>query len=283
MVLLDFLLSVTYDEVKQKGRGTVKENTMKALITGASSGIGRDMAKVLSAKGCDLILVARRRDRLELLKQELLRQEPHTSVQVISADLSDAAACIALYEQVKQEKVDVLINNAGLGVFGTFDTTDLQKELTMLDTNIRAVHILTKLFLKDMKTRNSGYILNVASSAAFMPGPLLSGYYASKAYVLRLTQAIYEELRRSGISVHVSALCPGPVNTEFNDVAQVKFGVKGLNSHDVAEYALKKMFAGKLVIIPGTMMKLARFFCRFVPDKPLLKITYGLQKRKDEK
>lgn len=250
---------------------------MKALITGASSGIGRDMAGILSAKGYDLILVARRLNRLEQLKQEL-----PTDVEVISVDLSDAAACIALYKQVKEEQIDVLVNNAGLGVFGTFDTTDLERELTMLDTNIRSVHILTKLFLKDMKSRNSGYILNVASSAAFMPGPLLSGYYASKAYVLRLTQAIYEELRRAGSAVHVSALCPGPVNTEFNDVAQVKFGVKGLNSHDVAEYALEKMFAGKLVIVPGTMMKLARFFTRFVSDKQLLKITYGLQKRKDD-
>ena len=249
---------------------------MKALITGASSGIGRDMAEILSTKGYDLILVARRLDRLEQLKQTL-----HTHVEVISADLSDEASCIGLYEQVKDEKIDVLINNAGFGVFGAFDTTDLQKELSMIDTNIRAVHILTKLFLRDMKARNSGYILNVASSAAFMPGPLLSSYYASKAYVLRLTQAIYEELRRAGSAVHVSALCPGPVRTEFNSVAQVKFSINGLDSHEVAAYALKNLFAGKLVIVPGTMMKMGRFFSRFVPDRQLLKITYKLQKRKD--
>jgi len=250
---------------------------MKAFITGASSGMGRDMATILSAKGYDLILVARRLDRLEQVKQEL-----KTNVTIIRADLSDPNACIALYEQVKDEKVDILINNAGFGLFGAFDTTDLQEELRMIDTNIKAVHILTKLFLKDMKARNTGYILNVASSAAFQPGPLLSGYYASKAYVLRLTQAIYEELRRAGSGVHISALCPGPVHTEFDSVAGVKFSLKGLNSHDVAAYAIDQMFQGKLVIVPGTMMKLVHFFVRFAPDQLLLRIAYHVQKHKDE-
>ena len=250
---------------------------MKALITGASSGMGRDMATILSAKGYDLILVARRLDRLEQVKQAL-----KTNVTIISADLSDPNACIALYEQVKDENVDILINNAGFGLFGALDTTDLQEELRMIDTNIKAVHILTKLFLKDMKARNAGYILNVASSAAFQPGPLLSGYYASKAYVLRLTQAIYEELRRAGSDVHVSALCPGPVHTEFDSVAGVKFSVKGLESRDVAAYAIDQMFKGTLVIVPGTMMKLVHFFGRFISDKQMLRISYQMQKRKDK-
>lgn len=250
---------------------------MKALITGASSGIGRDMAEILSAKGYDLILVARRLDRLEQVKSRL-----KTNVKIITADLSDRAACISLYEQVKDENIDILINNAGFGVFGAFDTVDLQKELVMIDTNITAVHILTKLFLKDFKQNDSGYILNVASSAAFQPGPLLSSYYASKAYVLRLTEAIYEELRRAGSRVHICALCPGPVHTEFDAVADVKFSVKGLESHYVAEYALEKMFQKKLVIVPGTAMKLAHFLGKFVPDKHLLKISYHMQKRKSD-
>jgi len=249
---------------------------MKALITGASSGMGRDMAEILSNRGYDLILVARRLDRLDLVKQKL-----KTNVRIISADLSNRAACINLYEQVKDEQIDVLINNAGLGVFGPFSTTDLQKELTMIDTNIVAVHILTKLFLKDFIARDSGYILNVASAAAFEPGPLLSSYYASKAYVLRLTEAIYEELRRAGSKVHVSVLCPGPVHTEFDSVADVKFTVKGLESRDVAEYALAKLFQNKLVIVPGTLMKLSHFFVRFASDKRLLKIAYHMQKRKE--
>ncbi len=250
---------------------------MKALITGASSGIGRDMAKILSAKGYDLILVARRLDRLEQVKQGL-----KTNAEIITADLSDEAACFKLYEQVKDKNIDILINNAGFGVFGAFDTTDLQKELAMIDTNVRAVHILTKLFLKNFKARDSGYILNVASSAAFQPGPLLSSYYASKAYVLRLTEAIYEELRRTGSKVHICALCPGPVHTEFDTVADVKFSVKGLESRDVAEYAIAKMFEKKLVIVPGTLMKLARFFGKFVTEKRMLKIAYHMQKRKGD-
>lgn len=249
---------------------------MKALITGASSGIGREMARILSDQGYDLILVARRRDRLEELAREL-----HTGTEIISADLSKESECMHLYEQVKGEQADVLINNAGFGLFGPFDETDLSREMEMIDTNIRAVHILTKLFLKDMKARDSGYILNVASSAAFFPGPLLSSYYASKAYVLRLTQAVHEELRRAGSHVHISALCPGPVHTEFDSVAQVKFSVKGLESRDVAAYALEKLFRGKPVIVPGATMKCARFFGRFLPDGPLLKITYHMQKRKD--
>ena len=249
---------------------------MKALITGASSGIGRDMSIILSQKGYDLILVARRMEKLEELKKTL-----STDVQTISLDLSKEEACFSLYEQVKEEDIDILINNAGFGIFGVFDEIDIQGELKMIDTNIKAVDILTKLFLKDFKRKNSGYILNVASSAAFLPGPLLSSYYASKAYVLRLTEAIYEELRRAGSKVYVGSLCPGPVDTEFNQTANVKFSVKGLTSQYVADYAIKQMFKRKLTIVPGTTMKLVRFFEKFVPEKPLLKMAYRMQKRKE--
>lgn len=250
---------------------------MKALITGASSGIGRDMAIILSKMGYDLILVARRKEKLEELQNEIT-----TKTRIISLDLSKEEACYSLYEQVKQDNIEILINNAGFGIFGTFDGIDLNAEMRMVDTNIKAVHILTKLFLKDFKLKNSGYILNVASSAAFLPGPLLSSYYASKAYVLRLTQAIYEELRRAGSSVYIGSLCPGPVETEFDKTANVKFSVKGLSSRYVADYAIKQMFKRKLTIVPGTTMKLARFFEKFVPEKLLLRITYKMQKRKDQ-
>lgn len=249
---------------------------MKALITGASSGIGRDMAIILSNMGYDLILVARRQDKLDELKVEL-----PTAAENICLDLSSEESCYSLYEQTKNQSIDILINNAGFGLFGAFDQTDLNTELRMIDTNIRAVHILTKLFLKDFKRKNSGYILNVASSAAFLPGPLLSGYYATKAYVLRITQAIYEELRREGSRVYIGALCPGPVETEFDKTAMVKFSVKGLSSEYVARYAIKQMFKRKLTIVPGITMKLARFFERFVPDKPLLRFAYRMQKRKE--
>jgi len=248
---------------------------MRALITGASSGIGRDMAKILSNKGYDLILVARRKDRLEELKKEL-----STNIEIISLDVSSEENCFEIYEKVKDKDVDVLINNAGFGIFGKFTDIELEKELNMIDVNIKAVNILTKLFLKDFKKKNKGYILNVASSAAFLPGPLLSSYYASKAYVLRLTEAIYEELRRENSNVYIGALCPGPVDTEFNNVANVKFSLKGLTSEYVADYALKKMFKRKLVIIPGFIMKCARVASKIAPEKLLLKIAYNQQRKK---
>ncbi|MEA5003085.1 MAG: SDR family oxidoreductase [Christensenella sp.] len=249
---------------------------MKALITGASSGIGRDIAKVLSKKGYDLIITARREDRLAELKSELA-----TDVRILTADLSKEEECLRLYEAVKDEDIDILINNAGYGVFGAFDETDLDAELNMIDLNIISVHILMKLFLKDFIAKDKGYILNVASSAAFMPGPLFSSYYASKAYVLRLTQAVHEELRHAGRHVYVGALCPGPVNTEFNQTAGVAFGMHGLSSEYVAEYTVKKMFAGKTVIVPGAIMKGARFFSKLLPDSFVAKMAYGFQDNKN--
>lgn len=248
---------------------------MKALITGASSGIGRYMAITLSKKGYDLILVARRREKLEDLRRIL-----KTEVQIICMDISSEEACFSLYASVRSESIDILINNAGFGVYGAFSNTELKSELAMINTNIKAVHILTKLFLKDFSDRNSGYILNVASLAAFLPGPLLSSYYATKAYVLRLTLAIYEELRREGSNVYVGCLCPGPVETEFDKIANVKSSVKGLSSRFVAEYGIKQMFKRKLVIVPGLTMKLTQIFNRLLPDKLLLRIAYMLQKRK---
>jgi len=248
---------------------------MKALITGASSGIGADMARILSNKGYDLILVARRKDRLEQLKNEL-----NTNVDIISLDLSSTFNCMKLYQKVKKQDIDILINNAGFGLFGSFDETNLDKELDMIDLNIKTVHTLTKLFLKDFIKKDKGYILNVASSAAFTPGPLMATYYATKAYVLHLTEAIYEELRRKNSKVYIGALCPGPVNTEFNDVANVSFVVKGLNSYEVSESAIKQMFKRKLVIVPSVMMKTTRILNKFAPTKLKLMITYSIQKKK---
>ena len=149
---------------------------MKALITGASSGIGRDMARVLAAMDIDLILVARRGERLRELQKELA-----VSVDIIVLDVSVKENCLALYQRLRNASVDFLINNAGFGDFGEFTQTDLNKELDMIATNMQAVHILSKLFLRDFVKRDSGYILNVASSAAFLPGPLMATYYATKA------------------------------------------------------------------------------------------------------
>ena len=184
------------------------------------------------------------------------------------------------YVLCKNDNIDVLINNAGFGLCDNFLETDLEKELEMINTNIKAVHVLTKLFLKDMKKRDSGYILNVASLAAFMPGPLMTTYYATKSYVFKFTTAIYEELRRDKSNVVISCLCPGPVETNFNNVADVTFSVKGMNSKFVAKYAIDNMFKKKLIIIPGTKMKMAAFFSRFLSTKKQAKITYNIQKKK---
>ncbi len=252
---------------------------MKALITGASSGIGRDMARYLAQKGWDLILVARREDRLKELSEDL----SGVNVRIIALDVGKEEDCRKLYELTKAESVDMLVNNAGFGLAGEFADSDLDAELNMIDVNVRAVHILTKLYLRDFIKRDSGIILNVASSAGFMPGPLLSTYYATKNYVLRLTEAIYEELRRKGSKVSVSALCPGPVNTEFNKVAKVKFAVNGISSEMCAKTAVDGALSGKLIIIPGAMLKVGLFFRRFLPEKLMLKLAYGFQRKKNER
>ena len=249
---------------------------MKALITGASSGIGLDMARYLATKKCEVILVSRNKEKLEEIQETL-----PTKVTIIVADLSQEQRVKELYAFAKKENIDILINNAGLGDFGPLTDTDLTKDLELINTNIKAVHILTKYFVKDMEKRNTDtYILNVASSAAFQPGPLMSTYYATKSYVYQLTEALYYEEKKKKTKVHVSVLCPGPVATNFNDVAGVKFSVKPLTSAYVARYAIDEMLKNKMLIIPGFKMKCAKFFSRFVSDKFLLRIIYRVQKRK---
>ena len=173
-----------------------------------------------------------------------------------------------------------MINNAGFGTFGNFNQTDLDNELNMIDLNIKTLHILTKLFLKDFVAKDKGQILNVASLAAFEPGPLMATYYSTKSYVYNLTMAIYEELRRTKSNVKISVLCPGPVDTNFNERAHVSFSVKPMTSDYVTSYTLKKLKRNKLLIIPNFKMKLSAFFVRFLPRKLLLRITYSIQERK---
>lgn len=248
---------------------------MRALITGASSGIGRDIARELSKRGYDLVIVARNKEKLEELKKDLT-----TKVEIIVMDLTIEGNCKKLYEQEKN--VDILVNNAGLGEFGKFTETDLEKELTIIKTNIIALHVLTKLYLQDMTKRNSGRILNVASIAGFMPGPLMATYYSSKAYVVRLSEAIREELNKQNSKVKISLLCPGPVKTNFNNVANVKFEIKSLTSEYVARYAVDKMLKNKFYIVPGFTIKLAKFFSKLTPTVILAKCSYYMQKRKDK-
>ena len=246
---------------------------MKALITGASSGMGRDMAKILSQKGYDLILVARDEKKLEEVKKQL-----KSETQIVVMDISKEENCKKLYEENKD--IDILINNAGFGDCGHFEETSLDKDIQMIHTNIIAYHILTKLYLKEMIKKDSGKILNVASIAGFMPGPLMTTYYSTKNYVVRFSESIREELRRKKSKVQISILCPGPVDTNFNKVADVEFALKGLSSEYVAKYAINKFFEGKFYIVPGWKIKLARIGAKLAPASFVAKISYNMQKRK---
>lgn len=233
------------------------------------------MARYLSNLGYELVLVARNEERLKLLSNEL-----KTKSKIIPMDLKQKENCYELFKQ--ENNIDVLINNAGFGIFGRFDNTDIEKELELINTNILAMHILFKLYLQEMTKKDSGKILNVASIAGFMPGPLMATYYASKAYVVRLTQSVQEELRKQKSNVKLSVLCPGPVNTNFNNVANVKFGTKALSSEYVAKYAIDKLLSEKQVIIPGIKIKLAKQLTRIASDKLVGKVAYHIQKRKEQ-
>lgn len=253
---------------------------MKVLITGASSGIGRDLAREFAKLKYDLVLVARNIERLKSLKKELI-EEYKVNVEYLSVDLSNREKCIELHENARN--IDILVNNAGLGDFGNFSKTDLEKDLCIVDTNITAMHILTKLYLQDMKEKNNGKILNVASIAGFLPGPLMATYYASKNYVVRLSEAIREELRKEKSNVKISILCPGPVRTNFNNVANVKFEISSLSSEYVAKYTVNKLLKNKFYIVPGFQIKCTKLFSKIVPTPLLAKCTYYMQKRKEGK
>ena len=248
---------------------------MKALITGATSGIGREMALILARQGIDLIIASRDTRKME----QIARRLP-VNVKTVTVDLSKEEDCYYLYEETKSENIDILINNAGFGAFGCTWEVPLETELNMLDLNVRAVHILTKLFLQDFREKDSGYILNVASSAGFLAGPLMSTYYATKSYVLRLTEAIHEELRQSGSSVKISALCPGHVETGFDQRANVKHSIGGVSSKKVAKEGIKGMFQGKVVILPGGLMKLTYIGEKFLTESLMLKAAYKAQSKK---
>ena len=248
---------------------------MKALVTGASSGIGKEIAYYLASLGIDLIVVARNKENLEKIKKDV-----NVNVKIITMDLITRDNIFKLYDMVKSDDIDILINNAGFGLFGTFDETDLSRELEMIDLNVTTYHILTKLFLKDFLKKETGYILNVCSSAGFMAGPRLSTYYATKNYITKLTLAINEELRQKKSNVSISALCPGPVNTNFNKVAHGEFAINEISPKYVAKLGIDKMFKKKMLIVPTFKMKLTLFFSRFAPLRLQLIIAYHIQGRK---
>jgi len=245
----------------------------KALITGASSGIGAAIAKRLDSMGYETVLVARRTERLVTLSNELSMPS-----YIVTADLTDIEAVKNLSE--KYPDIDVLINNAGLGVYGEFTKTDFSRESDMIDVNIRALHLLMKEYIPIMEKRGGGKILNVSSSAAFFSGPFLSSYYASKVYVLRLSRAVREELRRKKSPISISVLCPGPVETEFGEVSGSDLGKGALSAELVAKLAVKGMMKNKFSIVPGFTMKCTRFLSKILPEALTVRVLYKIQKSK---
>lgn len=243
------------------------------LITGASSGLGREMALRLTSKCSKMILVGRNRERLEELKKELEERREELDVIAVSTDLSVKENCISLHDGFPD--VDLLINDAGFGDFGDFDKTSLDKDIKMIETNVTALHILTKMYIADMIRKDHGHILNVASIAGFMPGPLMSTYYATKAYVVRLSESIREELRRRGSHAGISILCPGPVSTGFEKTANINFNFFGTDAGGVAAYALDHL--DRFYIVPKLYVKLSRIAVRLIPDSVAARIVYFLQ------
>ena len=252
-----------------------------ALVTGGSGGIGLEFAKVLARNGFDLVLVARKRDTLEAAAGQL-EGKFDVKAHVFAADLRRREAPEEIFDFLKNENIpiEILVNNAGFGLGGEFSETSVQRELEMIQVNIAALTHLTKLFLPPMIKRRSGRILNVASTAAFQPGPLMAVYYATKAYVLSFSEALAEELRKSGITV--TALCPGPTQTDFADTARMTnsrlfsaFGVA--DAADVAEYGFVAMMAGKRLAIPGVKNKMVAQANRFAPRAFTAKITRMLR------
>ena len=247
-----------------------------AVITGASAGLGTEFAKQLADKGYKLILTARREDRLKNLAESL----PVECV-IIPADLSRKEECLRFFDLIKEYKIDIFINNAGFGDCNSFLDSDLDMELDMVDVNVKAMHILFKKMLQKFQAENRGYILNVASSAGLLPaGPYMATYYATKAYVSSLTQAVAQELKEMDSRVYVGALCPGPVDTEFYDVANVEFTLKGISAQYCVEYAIKQMIKRQTVIVPTLFMKASTTAGRLAPRNLAIKITSGQQRKK---
>ena len=256
---------------------------MISLITGASSGIGRDMAFEFADRGYDLILVARSFDRLKEVKNEIIKKYDKCNVLIMKCDVSNVESVKNLYNNIQKEfgNIDVLVNNAGFGDCGKFYETDLEKDISMINTNILGLHVLTKLFLRDMVKVNKGYILNIASIAGFMPGPLMATYYSTKAYVVRLTRAIAKELKSVNSKVRIAAFCPGPVDTEFNKNANVTFSLKGQSSSEVARIGVKGLLKTKKVVyFSSLLIRIIACLAKIMPESFMANQAYRTQKRK---
>ena len=250
-----------------------------AVITGATSGIGLEFTRQLAEEGYKLLLVARRRGRLCQMKMKLAKAK--VTAEIMTADLATEEGRDKLIGWMENHPVEVFINNAGFGLAGQFRETEVSREIGMIDLNVKAMHILMKAALKVMEPGNEGYILNVASSAGLLPGgPYMATYYATKAYVASLTQGVAEELRLARSGIYVGCLCPGPVDTEFNQVADVKFALKGITPRKCVKTALSGMKKRKVVIVPTLTIKGTVLAGRFLPRKTAMYFTAKQQEKK---
>ena len=246
---------------------------MKALVTGASSGIGREIALYLDSLGYDLYVVARDKKKLDKIYRNC-----HGKVTTIGLNLAVLENCYELYDKVKGEGIDIVVNNAGFGDAGNFIETDLDKELEMIKVNVQAYHVLMKLFLKDFARKDRGRILNVASMAGFMPGPYMATYYATKSYIINLSLAVAEELKQMGSKVKISVFCPGPVKTNFSNVAKVHFNIGSLSAEKAGKLAVDGMFLDQLIILPNNMT-VNYLLTKVSPMKMILKVNSLVQER----
>ena len=252
---------------------------MIALVTGASSGIGKNISIELSKHGYDIILVARNKERI-LETAKLIK----TKTYIYQVDLSNKDEVIKLHKDIKDKftNIDILVNNAGFGDYGYFDETSLDKDISMINTNIVALHILTKLFLSDMIKVNHGKILNTASIAGFMAGPKMTTYYSTKSYVVRFTESIRSELFFKHSKVQISALCPGPVNTNFNKTADVRFNLLEENSMMLARFAVNKMLCGEFYIFSNLFIFISVLFAKLLSSEIMASITYYMQRKSNK-
>ncbi len=252
------------------------ERRLRALVTGASSGIGLEISKVLAREGYDLVLVARRKDALEELRAAIL-QSFAVNVLVIAADLSrhDSADEISAKLRETGVETDVLVNNAGIGGFGPFEEGDPELFEGMISVNVSSLTRLTRMLLPGMIRRRAGRILNIASVAAFQPGPLMAVYYATKAYVLSLSEALAEELSGSGVTV--TALCPGPTRSEFHERAGIPVGAAA-SARKIAEIGVRAMALGRRVVVPGGLFRLFVFVSRFLPRRSIAAVVHRTQR-----
>lgn len=263
-----------------------EQKSRVALVTGAASGLGYELALLLAKDGYNLVLVDVNAEKLQEAKDEVLALYP-SEIQLINKDLSKPNVAKEIFQDLEGKPIDVLINNAGFGIFGSFNDTDWDRDLAMLNLHVITTTHLTKLILKGMVARGSGKILNMSSLAAFQPGPLMSLYYASKAYILSFSEAIANELKGTGVTV--TALCPGQTKTCFQEVvsngskaSENKITFNIASPKEVAEYGYEAMLKGKVVAIPGRFNKFLSKLPRFVPRRTATAIIRKIQEKNRE-